>query len=199
MTDTRSMARSKLTMRIWTQNYKETYELWISGIDKVPSWIFEYKEDHTTITVKLSQRDSLKEGLEMSTTIGTSNMPDLIKMRADDSLKFEGLSRIEAIELLESNGFERFTNTPTDVDLDCFIESWDEQTLSIDESVDDIVDHYSLDRKRSLSIESIDDIMRTLIKGQGEKNVICDYFTPVIVDISPVDQPQSKLSDDENT
>ena len=31
-------------------------------------------------------------------------------MRADGSLKFEGLSRIEAIELLESNGFERFTD-----------------------------------------------------------------------------------------
>ncbi|CAG8747439.1 232_t:CDS:2, partial [Funneliformis mosseae] len=80
-----SVRITELPIRVWTQNYKESLELWISGTDKVPSWILEYKEDHTTTTVdftiKLSQtslRDSLEEGLEkrfkMSTTIGTSNM-----------------------------------------------------------------------------------------------------------------------------
>ncbi|CAG8612266.1 9301_t:CDS:2, partial [Funneliformis mosseae] len=100
-------------------------------------------------------------------------------------------------------------------DLDYFFESWDERTLLIDESVDDIVG-----RKRPLLIGSVDDvenfhdlyedieevphyfkkIMRTLIKrsknNKVKKNVISDYFTPVIFnvdsEVSSVDQPQSK-------
>ncbi|CAG8751134.1 7575_t:CDS:2, partial [Funneliformis mosseae] len=81
-----SVRITELPIRVWTQNYKESLELWISGTDKCQAGSsYEYKEDHTTTTVdfmvKLSQtslRDSLEEGLEkpfkMSTTIGTSNM-----------------------------------------------------------------------------------------------------------------------------
>ena len=30
---------SELPIRVWTQNYKEQLEQWISGTEKVPAWI----------------------------------------------------------------------------------------------------------------------------------------------------------------
>ncbi|CAG8587935.1 4634_t:CDS:2, partial [Funneliformis caledonium] len=75
-----------------------------------------------------------------------------------------------------------------------------ERTLLIDESVDDIVG-----RKRPLLIGSVDDVenfhdlyedIEESKNNKVKKNVISDYFTPVIVDVdsevSSVDQPQSK-------
>ncbi|CAG8473642.1 14888_t:CDS:2, partial [Funneliformis mosseae] len=69
-----SVRITELSIRVWTQNYKETLELWISGTDKVP------KLDPRTLNI---QARILEE---------------------------EGLSRIEAIVLLESDGFEIFTD-----------------------------------------------------------------------------------------
>ncbi|CAG8547627.1 11632_t:CDS:2, partial [Funneliformis caledonium] len=75
----------------------------------------------------------------------------------------------------------------------------DKRTLSIDESVDDIVGRkrsYSLDRFDNKDFHDLYEDIEEVEKYKVKKNVISDYFTPVIVDVdsevSPVDQPKSK-------
>ncbi|GBB86111.1 hypothetical protein RclHR1_12570006 [Rhizophagus clarus] len=76
---------TELPIRVWTQNYKEQVEQWISGTEKVPAWIIGYKENHSTtnvdFTIYLTEEElnnALKEGLEkkfkLITNITTSNM-----------------------------------------------------------------------------------------------------------------------------
>ncbi|GES91615.1 DNA topoisomerase II [Rhizophagus clarus] len=76
---------TELPIRVWTQNYKEQVEQWISGTEKVPAWIIGYKENHSTtnvdFTIHLTEEElnnALEEGLEkkfkLITSINTSNM-----------------------------------------------------------------------------------------------------------------------------
>ncbi|GBC08492.1 hypothetical protein RclHR1_08160004 [Rhizophagus clarus] len=76
---------TELPIRVWTQNYKEQLEQWISGTEKVPAWIIGYKENHSianiNFTVQLTEEklnNALEEGLEkkfkLNTNINTSNM-----------------------------------------------------------------------------------------------------------------------------
>ncbi|GES91633.1 DNA topoisomerase II [Rhizophagus clarus] len=76
---------TELPIRVWTQNYKEQVEQWISGTEKVPAWIIGYKENHSTtnvdFTIYLTEgelNNALEEGLEkkfkLITSINTSNM-----------------------------------------------------------------------------------------------------------------------------
>ncbi|GBB91406.1 hypothetical protein RclHR1_01870001 [Rhizophagus clarus] len=76
---------TELPIRVWTQNYKEQLEQWVSGTEKVPAWIIGYKENHSItnvdFTVQLTEEmlsNALEEGLEkkfkLSTSINTSNL-----------------------------------------------------------------------------------------------------------------------------
>lgn len=72
-------------MKKWTQDYKEQLEQWISGTEKTPAWIKDYKEYHTdakahfVITLSEQQlKEAEKEGLEkkfkLTGSISTSNL-----------------------------------------------------------------------------------------------------------------------------
>ncbi|KAG0244718.1 DNA topoisomerase [Mortierella sp. GBAus27b] len=76
---------TELPIRTWITPYKEQMEAWITGTDKVPSWVKDFRDDSTQarvdLTVTLSQdqlRKVREEGLEskfkLSTTVSTSNM-----------------------------------------------------------------------------------------------------------------------------
>ncbi|KAL2917037.1 DNA topoisomerase 2 [Polyrhizophydium stewartii] len=76
---------TELPIGTWTQTYKELLEAWLTGTEKQPAWIRDYKEYHTVarthFVVTLSE-DALAaaeaEGLEkkfrLSTTISMSNL-----------------------------------------------------------------------------------------------------------------------------
>ncbi|RKP07961.1 DNA topoisomerase, partial [Thamnocephalis sphaerospora] len=76
---------TELPIRSWTQSYKEQLESWLTGTDKTPAFIKDYKEYHTDTTVHFvitlteeNMRKAEEEGLEkrfkISTTISTNNM-----------------------------------------------------------------------------------------------------------------------------
>ncbi|KAF8981657.1 DNA topoisomerase 2 [Entomortierella lignicola] len=75
----------ELPIRTWTSPYKEQIENWISGSEKVPSWVKNYRDDGTlskidlTITLTPEQlRKARNEGLEsrfkLLSSVSTSNM-----------------------------------------------------------------------------------------------------------------------------
>jgi DNA topoisomerase-2 len=72
-------------LKSWTQNYKEQLETWITGTEKQPAFIKDYKEYHTDSKVHFvitlteeNMKKAVKEGLEhkfkMTTSISTSNL-----------------------------------------------------------------------------------------------------------------------------
>ena len=76
---------TELPLKSWTQNYKEQLESWVTGTDKTPAWIKDYKEYHTDskvhFVVHVSEevmRQAEKEGLESkfktTSSIATSNL-----------------------------------------------------------------------------------------------------------------------------
>ncbi|KAK3845306.1 MAG: DNA topoisomerase [Linnemannia gamsii] len=76
---------SELPVKTWTTPYKEQIDNWISGTEKVPSWIKDYRDDGTLsridLTVTLTEdnmRKARQEGLEskfkLTSTMTTSNM-----------------------------------------------------------------------------------------------------------------------------
>ncbi|KAG0298167.1 DNA topoisomerase 2 [Dissophora globulifera] len=76
---------TELPIRTWTTPYKEQLESWISGTDKTPAWIKDYRDDSTlssidlTVTLTADQmRKARQEGLEakfkLVSSISTSNM-----------------------------------------------------------------------------------------------------------------------------
>ena len=83
--DSTTIEITELPLRSWTQTYKEQLEGWVTGTDKSPAWIKDYKEYHTDskvhFVIHLTEENmklALKEGLDsrfkMSTTITTSNL-----------------------------------------------------------------------------------------------------------------------------
>ncbi|KAG9295754.1 hypothetical protein G9A89_008982 [Geosiphon pyriformis] len=76
---------TELPIRVWTQNYKETLESWVTGGDKVSSWIKDYKDNsgHATVSflitltdenMKQAEAEGLEHKFKTSTSISTSNM-----------------------------------------------------------------------------------------------------------------------------
>ncbi|KAG0265402.1 DNA topoisomerase 2 [Mortierella polycephala] len=76
---------SELPIRTWTTPYKEQIESWISGTEKTPAWIKDYRDDGTLskidLTITLTQdqmRKARAEGLEskfkLVSSVSTSNM-----------------------------------------------------------------------------------------------------------------------------
>ncbi|KAG0208879.1 DNA topoisomerase 2 [Mortierella sp. GBA30] len=76
---------SELPIRTWTTPYKEQIESWITGTDKTPAWVKDYRDDGTLsridLTVTLTQEQMRKaraEGLEtkfkLVSSVATSNM-----------------------------------------------------------------------------------------------------------------------------
>ncbi|KAJ3321673.1 DNA topoisomerase 2 [Boothiomyces sp. JEL0866] len=76
---------SELPIRSWTQTYKETLEGWVTGTEKTPAWIKDYKEYHTDSKVHfvinlseenmaLAEAEGLESKFKVSTTISTSNL-----------------------------------------------------------------------------------------------------------------------------
>ncbi|KAK3819862.1 MAG: DNA topoisomerase II [Benniella sp.] len=76
---------TELPIRTWTTPYKEQIETWITGTEKVPSWIKDFRDDsnqaRVDLTVTLTQeqlRKAREEGLEskfkLASTVSTSNM-----------------------------------------------------------------------------------------------------------------------------
>jgi DNA topoisomerase-2 len=70
---------------MWTQTYKEFLETLVSGCDKTPASIKDYKEHHTDTTVSFTvtmteeqMRDAQAAGIDkkfkLETTVNTSNM-----------------------------------------------------------------------------------------------------------------------------
>ncbi|RKP23009.1 DNA topoisomerase II, partial [Syncephalis pseudoplumigaleata] len=83
--DSNTIEITELPIRSWTQNYKEQLESWLTGTEKTPAFIKDYKEYHTDTKVHFiitltdeNMRKAEEEGLEkrfkMSTTISTNNM-----------------------------------------------------------------------------------------------------------------------------
>ncbi|KAI8600606.1 DNA topoisomerase, partial [Dissophora ornata] len=76
---------TELPIRTWTSSYKEQIETWISGTDKQPAWVKDFRDDGTLsridLTVTLTQeqlRKARQEGLEakfkLVSSVSTSNM-----------------------------------------------------------------------------------------------------------------------------
>ncbi|KAF9943264.1 DNA topoisomerase 2 [Mortierella alpina] len=76
---------TELPIRTWTTPYKEQIETWISGSEKAPAWIKDYRDDGTLsridLTITLTQEQMRKaraEGLEskfkLVSSVATSNM-----------------------------------------------------------------------------------------------------------------------------
>jgi len=76
---------TELPIRTWTTPYKEQIETWISGSEKTPAWIRDYRDDGTLsridLTITLTQEQMRKaraEGLEskfkLVSSVATSNM-----------------------------------------------------------------------------------------------------------------------------
>lgn len=76
---------SELPIRSWTQTYKETLEGWVTGTEKTPAWIKDYKEYHTDSKVHfvinlseenmaIAEAEGLESKFKVSTTISTSNL-----------------------------------------------------------------------------------------------------------------------------
>ncbi|KAJ3273863.1 DNA topoisomerase 2 [Terramyces sp. JEL0728] len=76
---------TELPIRSWTQNYKETLEGWVTGTEKTPAWIKDYKEYHTDSKVHfvinlseenmaIAEAEGLESKFKISTTISTSNL-----------------------------------------------------------------------------------------------------------------------------
>lgn len=76
---------TELPIRTWTTPYKEQIETWISGSEKTPAWIKDYRDDGTLsridLTITLTQEQMRKaraEGLEskfkLVSSVATSNM-----------------------------------------------------------------------------------------------------------------------------
>ncbi|KAF9585044.1 DNA topoisomerase 2 [Lunasporangiospora selenospora] len=76
---------SELPVRTWTSPYCEQIEQWISGTEKVPSWVRDYRDDGTISRIELTvnltadnMRKAREEGLDkkfkLVSTIATSNM-----------------------------------------------------------------------------------------------------------------------------
>ncbi|KAJ3252865.1 DNA topoisomerase 2 [Boothiomyces macroporosus] len=76
---------SELPIRSWTQAYKETLEGWVTGTEKTPAWIKDYKEYHTDSKVHfvinlseenmaIAEAEGLESKFKVSTTISTSNL-----------------------------------------------------------------------------------------------------------------------------
>ncbi|KAI9591804.1 DNA topoisomerase [Syncephalis fuscata] len=83
--DDNTLEITELPIRTWTQSYKEQLESWLTGTDKSPAFIKDYKEYHTDTKVhfiiKLTDENMRKaeaEGLEkrfkIFTPISTTNM-----------------------------------------------------------------------------------------------------------------------------
>lgn len=83
--DATTIEVTELPLKSWTQNYKETLESWVTGTEKSPAWIKDYKEYHTDSKVHFiihlseeNMRQAEKEGLESrfktTTSITTSNL-----------------------------------------------------------------------------------------------------------------------------
>lgn len=75
----------ELPIRSWTQSYKEYLEAMLTGTEKVPAFIKDYKEYHTDANVHfvvhlseanmaLAEKDGLMKRFKISTTISTTNM-----------------------------------------------------------------------------------------------------------------------------
>lgn len=75
----------ELPIKSWTQTYKELLEGWVTGTDKNPGWIKDYKEYHTdskvhfVVTVseaemKLCVKEGLSVRFKTTTSITTSNI-----------------------------------------------------------------------------------------------------------------------------
>lgn len=79
------MEITELPIRTWTQSYKEDLESWITGTEKQPAWIKDYKEYHTDASVHfiinlseeqmaLAEKEGLEKRFKLVTTISTSNL-----------------------------------------------------------------------------------------------------------------------------
>ncbi|KAG0015996.1 DNA topoisomerase 2 [Entomortierella chlamydospora] len=76
---------TELPIRTWTSPYKEQIENWITGSEKVPAWVKNYRDDGTLsridLTITLTQeqmRKAREEGFEskfkLLSSVSTSNM-----------------------------------------------------------------------------------------------------------------------------
>ena len=83
--DSTTIEITELPLRTWTQSYKELLESWVTGTEKSPAWIKDYKEYHTDSKVhfvihlteenmKLALKDGLDNRFKISTTTTTSNL-----------------------------------------------------------------------------------------------------------------------------
>jgi DNA topoisomerase-2 len=83
--DSTTVEITELPLKSWTQNYKELLESWVTGTDKTPAWIKDYKEYHTDSKVyfvihlseenmRLAEKEGLESKFKISSSIATSNL-----------------------------------------------------------------------------------------------------------------------------
>jgi DNA topoisomerase-2 len=83
--DSTTIEITELPLRSWTQNYKEWLETCVTGTEKQPAWIKDYKEYHTDSKVhfvihlteenmKKAEKEGLEQKFKTSTTITTTNL-----------------------------------------------------------------------------------------------------------------------------
>lgn len=76
---------TELPIRVWTQSYKEQLEGWVTGTEKSPALVKDYKEYHTDTTVHFIitltdkgkagiKKDGLEKTFKMASKLSTSNM-----------------------------------------------------------------------------------------------------------------------------